>query len=219
MIEDQEFLASVGQLALDSAQLEWMQVAMLRLLVTEDEKSDVELFGLARDRKKRQINRRLRDLNPPEELREAVPTWLQQSNQLLAQRDMILHSGGADESACKPGSVLDQPCDRSRGDHPSGNAVADILMRSTHRLGRAALKRLRSTGKPMPLDLAPGGVYQAAAVTCSAGGLLHRRFTLTGLANQPAVCFLWHCPAGHPGWALPTTLPCGARTFLKMPTR
>src|SRR5215470_6296468 len=22
-----------------------------------------------------------------------------------------------------------------------------------------------------------------------------------------AVCFLWHCPAGHPGSALPTTLP------------
>src|ERR1022692_196179 len=30
-----------------------------------------------------------------------------------------------------------------------------------------------------PLDLAPGGVYQAAAVTCGAGGLLHHRFTLT----------------------------------------
>src|SRR5689334_21278223 len=30
----------------------------------------------------------------------------------------------------------------------------------------------------------------------------------------PAVCSLWHCPAGHPGWALPTTLPFGARTFL-----
>jgi len=29
-----------------------------------------------------------------------------------------------------------------------------------------------------------------------------------------AVCFLWHCPAGRPGSALPTTLPCGARTFL-----
>src|SRR3954462_15118687 len=29
-----------------------------------------------------------------------------------------------------------------------------------------------------------------------------------------AVCFLWHCPAGHPGSVLPTTLPCGARTFL-----
>ena len=64
-----------------------------------------------------------------------------------------------------------------------------------------------------PLDLAPGGVYRAAAVTCGAGGLLHHRFTLTP-ADAGAVCFLWHCPAGHPGSALPTTLPCGARTFL-----
>ena len=29
-----------------------------------------------------------------------------------------------------------------------------------------------------------------------------------------AVYFLWHFPAGHPGWALPTTLLCGVRTFL-----
>src|SRR5659263_580385 len=29
-----------------------------------------------------------------------------------------------------------------------------------------------------------------------------------------AVCFLWHCPAGHPGWVLPTTVLYGARTFL-----
>src|SRR3954453_18559656 len=49
------------------------------------------------------------------------------------------------------------------------------------------------------------------------GGLLHRRFTLTGCATEaarPAVCSLWHCPAGHPGSPLATTLPCGARTFL-----
>src|SRR6185312_12633244 len=65
-----------------------------------------------------------------------------------------------------------------------------------------------------PLDLAPGGVYLAAQVTLGTGGLLHHRFTLTGSLAAPAVCFLWHCPAGHPGWALPTTLPCGARTFL-----
>jgi len=32
-----------------------------------------------------------------------------------------------------------------------------------------------------------------------------------------AVCSLWHCPAGHPGWVLPTTLLCGARTFLGEP--
>src|SRR5579875_352544 len=68
-------------------------------------------------------------------------------------------------------------------------------------------------GEPALLDLAPSGVYRAAAVTRNAGGLLHRRFTLTG-ARAPAVCFLWHCPAGRPGLLLATTLPCGVRTFL-----
>jgi len=33
-------------------------------------------------------------------------------------------------------------------------------------------------------------------------------------AHALAVCFLWHCPAGHPGLPLTTTLPCGARIFL-----
>ena len=32
-----------------------------------------------------------------------------------------------------------------------------------------------------PLDLAPGGVYRATPVTWDAGGLLHRRFTLTSV--------------------------------------
>ncbi len=84
-------------------------------------------------------------------------------------------------------------------------------------IGRAALERSRrpvpcGTG---PFDLAPGGVYRAAAVACGAGGLLHHRFTLTPPCG--AVCFLWHYPAGHPGSVLPTTLPCGARTFLTGP--
>jgi hypothetical protein len=34
------------------------------------------------------------------------------------------------------------------------------------------------------------------------------------VARPSAVCFLWHFPAGHPDWALPSTLPCGVRTFL-----
>ena len=63
------------------------------------------------------------------------------------------------------------------------------------------------------LDLAPGGVYLAIAITRDAGGLLHRRFTLTN-ACALAVFSLWHCPAGHPGLLLATTLPYGARTFL-----
>src|SRR3954470_9178668 len=104
----------------------------------------------------------------------------------------------ADESACKPGSVPRR--ERRSGDHPSRAAVADSLQRSTRELGRAALERSLS-------DLAPGGVCRAARVTPGAGGLLHHRFTLA--AGCPvAVCSLWHFPAGHPGWVLPTTLPC-----------
>jgi hypothetical protein len=30
-----------------------------------------------------------------------------------------------------------------------------------------------------------------------------------------AVCFLWHCPWGCPPWPLASTLPDGARTFLR----
>jgi hypothetical protein len=38
------------------------------------------------------------------------------------------------------------------------------------------------------------------------------------LLRPLAVCSLWHCPAGHPGWALPTTLPFEVRTFLDAET-
>ncbi len=62
-------------------------------------------------------------------------------------------------------------------------------------------------------DLAPGGVYLADRVTPNAGALLPHLFTLTG-CKQPAVCFLWHFPAGHPDWPLASTLPYGAPTFL-----
>jgi len=31
---------------------------------------------------------------------------------------------------------------------------------------------------------------------------------------RAAVSSLWHCPWGCPPWELPSTLPCGARTFL-----
>jgi len=106
---------------------------------------------------------------------------------------------------------------RAGGGHPSRPAVADRLERSTRRLGRAALERLRGQGDPVLFDLAPGGVYRAVPVTRDAGGLLHHRFTLTAHVLErtlAAVCFLWHFPASHLGLPLATTLPCGARTFL-----
>src|SRR6476469_2989997 len=73
------------------------------------------------------------------------------------------------------------PRSRASGGHPSRPAVADRLQRPTRRLGRAALKRLRRYPPRggYPFGLAPGGVYRAAPVTWSAGGLLPHRFTLT----------------------------------------
>ena len=78
------------------------------------------------------------------------------------------------------------------------------------------------------LDLAPGGVCLARLVAQPAGELLPHRFTLTAptLAACPpkgepsrqdigaAVCFLLHFPGPYGRWALPTTMSCGARTFL-----
>jgi hypothetical protein len=53
------------------------------------------------------------------------------------------------------------------------------------------------------LGLALGGVCLAGAVASPAGGLLHRRFTLTlpALAAR-AVCFLWHSSVGSPRLAV-----------------
>ena len=121
------------------------------------------------------------------------------------------------EPACRPGSV---PSLSRGGGHPSRAAVADGLVRSTreHRAGSPrTLAQLGAVAGVRPLDLAPGGVYLAAVVTCDAGGLLHHRFTIAVQPKPEAVCFLWHYPAGHPGSVLPTTLPCGARTFLTGP--
>src|SRR6266516_6461495 len=71
----------------------------------------------------------------------------------------------------------------------------------------------RLVSQSILLDLAPGGVYLAAPVTRNAGGLLHRRFTLTESCDS-ADCLLWPFPAGPPRLLLSTTPPCGARTFL-----
>ena len=127
-----------------------------------------------------------------------------------------------DESACKPDSVT--PC--GAGDHPSATTVSGGLPRT---LTRPACDLPGSSGGPpsiasadargRPLGLAPGGVCRATTVTGRAVVSYTRRFTLTRTlspdgAGFRAVCFLWHFPAGHPGWALPTTLSFGVRTFL-----
>jgi len=64
--------------------------------------------------------------------------------------------------------------------------------------------------------LAPGGACLAPDVTTETGELLPHRFTLTPPMGV-AVCFLLRFPARHRDWMLSSTLPCGARTFLRSP--
>jgi hypothetical protein len=105
----------------------------------------------------------------------------------------------AGELACRPGSV--HPLARAGG-HPSRTAVADSLVRSTreHRAGspRSLAQELPLSGQ-LPLDLAPGGVYRAAQVTLSAGGLLHHRFTLTPGQVRRRFVFCGTVPRVTPG--------------------
>jgi len=130
---------------------------------------------------------------------------------------------GTDESVCTPGSVPGRlAAARVAAIHlglplPAGSSGPPAGIGRATRLRRPAAEATR------PFDLAPGGVYRAAPVARGAGALLPHRFTLAPAAEAAvAVCSLWHCPAGHPGSALPTTLPFGARTFLggaEAPTR
>jgi len=75
------------------------------------------------------------------------------------------------------------------------------------------------------LGLAPGGGCLAARVTPGAGGLLHHLFTLArSTGDLPAAGARWRSvsvalSAGYPAWVLPSTAPCGARTFLTPPRR
>ena len=78
-------------------------------------------------------------------------------------------------------------------------------------------------GRPYALlGLAPGGVCRADTVTSVA---VRSYRTVSPLpvpagfaAERPsAVCSLWRFPGPRGRWALPTTVPCGARTFLCQP--
>src|SRR5271165_3164917 len=121
---------------------------------------------------------------------EAEAGGTQHDEKSLGQRP------GAGESACRPGSV--PPLARGDG-HPSRTAVAGSLVRSTreHRAGRP--QSLAQGARGSPLDLAPGGVYRAAAVTCGAGGLLHHRFTLTPALTRGRSVFCGTVPRVAPG--------------------
>ena len=117
----------------------------------------------------------------------------------------LLRRMGGSESVCTPDSVqADEP---PWVTIPLGRRLLDGSCGLPGFSGRAALTLL---------DLAPGGVCRATRVTPGAGALLPHRFTLTCArrTGPSAVCSLLHCPAGRPDWVLPSTVPCGVRTFL-----
>ncbi len=110
------------------------------------------------------------------------------------------------EPVYKPDPVFDY----SNGDHPSGTAVTSSLVRSTSK--HKASSPFAWASKLTLLTLLRVGFTELMQ---SPAPLVVSYTTVSPLPRFPlAVYFLWHCPAGCPGWALPTTLLCGARTFL-----
>ena len=127
---------------------------------------------------------------------------------------------------------------RLQGNRARSGPVSRVLSRATISLGRRLLvgssnlpgrvtrrtasrrRAVSSTADFALLGLASGGVCRAEPVTRPAGALLPHRFTLTSSRSlarprRSAVCFLWHCPGSCERWALPTTVSCEARTFLR----
>ena len=118
------------------------------------------------------------------------------------------------EWACKPDPVRAS----TRGDHSSRPGVAAGLQRPTRGLGRATLPPApRGPGSAPLFGLAPGGVCRASlspGCWCALTAPFH---PYRAASRRPGGMFLWHCPRGHPRWALPSTPPCGVRTFLPRP--
>ena len=119
-----------------------------------------------------------------------------------------LQRGGADGLACKPGSV-------SRPLTGPGGRPSIYGCRCRHPPAiypRTRAGRPRTCVRPMPegsglLDLAPGGVCRAGPVARVAGGLLHHRFTLTGLRRVRRSVLCGTFPRVTPGGCYPPPCP------------
>ena len=117
-------------------------------------------------------------------------------------------SGG--ESACTPDSVPALAEPRWRPSLSAGGCPP----------APAAYPGVSAGGPPSPcLALLPVGFAEPPG---SPRALVRSYRTVSplpvraGLRSVPpsAVCSLWHFPAGRPDWVLPSTVPCGVRTFL-----
>lgn len=135
-----------------------------------------------------------------------------------------LPSGGPDArsgSACKPGSVPRAGCPARGESHSSRPTIARRLEHS-HPDTATTLARRRSSG---PLWRCPYSSLLREGLASPPVTRLSRVGSYPTISPLPdraalasgapsAVSFLWRFPSGHPGSVLPTSLSCGARTFL-----
>jgi hypothetical protein len=121
-----------------------------------------------------------------------------------------------EEPACKPDSVppkrvaaisLGAALPRPSG--PEGPCGLPGSIERAVRPGRA----IASAGGSL-LDLAPGGVYRAAPVARPAVSSYLTVSPLPVPRRAIGGLFSVALSAGRPAWVLPSTLPCGVRTFL-----
>ena len=114
------------------------------------------------------------------------------------RRHAISRAQATDESTCKPGSV------------PTRTSVTAIHLRLPLPASSSGLPAdsggppsyicaIRVVADTNLLDLAPGGVCRAVSVARNAGGLLHRRFTLTNAHAHWRSVFCGTVPRVTPG--------------------
>jgi hypothetical protein len=114
----------------------------------------------------------------------------------------------------RPVSRLLCPGRTRGGGHPSGTGVAAGLVRSTRGLGRASLRGRVAAAGASPIRPCSGWGLPSRPVTRPLVRSYRTVSPLPVRSRGPAVCSLWHFPAGRPDWPLASTLPCGGRTFL-----
>jgi len=102
---------------------------------------------------------------------------------------------------------------------PPGRAGPDHSSRPDVTAGLERPTRELQAGNPQTLPYLALLRVGFTELPVSPPGLVSSYLTVSPLpSTQPvecsAVCFLWHFPARRRDWVLPSTLPCGARTFL-----
>ena len=146
------------------------------------------------------------------------------------RRERVVHGAAAwPEVDCKPGPVPAPGCPGAGEGHSSRRRVAAPLERSHpdarpfgsspsgHRADRprrhpySSLLR-EGLASPPVTWLSRVGSYPT--ISPLPVPPQHRSHRAVPLRRPSAVSFLWRFPSGHPGSVLPTSLSCGARTFL-----